>query len=74
MRELLKGILYHHEIMSFIANMAVTFPAAVPTLFTTSASLTARPFFTARGYLAISRRWFKRGGIEFSNYLMEKQI
>jgi len=49
-------------------------PAGAQALFTTFASLTARPFFAAQGYRVSRRRWFKRGGAELSNYLMEKQI
>jgi len=59
---------------ALLAALEAASPAGEQTFFTTYASLTARPFFTAQGYRLTRRRWFKRGGVELSNYLMEKQI
>ena len=45
-------------------------PAAV---FTTHASLTARPFFEGRGYRVLRRQTVVRRGILLDNYVMEKR-
>ena len=45
-------------------------PAAV---FTTHASLTARPFFEGRGYRVLRRQTVIRRGVALDNYIMEKR-
>lgn len=45
-------------------------PAAV---FTTHASLTARPFFEGRGYRVLRRQTVIRHGVPLDNYVMEKR-
>ena len=45
-------------------------PAAV---FTTHASLTARPFFEGRGYRVLRRQTVIRHGVALDNYVMEKR-
>ena len=45
-------------------------PAAV---FTTHASLTARPFFELRGYRVLRRQPVIRHGVPLDNYVMEKR-
>lgn len=40
--------------------------------FTTHASITARPFFAARGYKVIKEQQVLRQGISLTNYIMEK--
>ena len=48
--------------------------AACPAkVFTTHASLTARPFFEGRGYRALRRQTVVRRGIALDNYVMEKR-
>lgn len=46
---------------------------AVPVCFTTHASITARPFFEARGYSVICSQQVERQGILLTNYVMEKR-
>lgn len=41
--------------------------------FFTHASITARPFFERRGYRVRKEQQVKRGGVELTNYLMEKR-
>lgn len=41
--------------------------------FTTHASITAKPFFEARGYRALYSQQVTRRGVELTNYVMEKQ-
>lgn len=41
---------------------------------TVCSSLTARPFFEARGYIVTGERQISRGGIALSCYDMEKQV
>ncbi len=48
--------------------------AAGQRCFSTFASLTARTFYEMQGYRVIRRRRFRRGGVDLSNWLMEKQI
>jgi putative acetyltransferase len=38
----------------------------------TYASVTARPFFEARGYAVIQENWVERRGVRLKNYRMEK--
>lgn len=45
----------------------------VPSI-TTHASLTARPFFSRRGYRTIRRRTVERRGVLLDNFLMEKRL
>ena len=45
-------------------------PAAV---FTTHASLTARPFFEGRGYRVLRRQTVIRRGVALDNFVMEKR-
>lgn len=40
----------------------------------TYASITARPFFEARGYVVIRENWVERRGICLKNYRMEKTV
>lgn len=40
---------------------------------TTHASITAKPFFLGRGYQVVREQQVIRGGIELTNYVMEKQ-
>lgn len=40
--------------------------------FTTHSSITAKPFFEKRGYREIKEQQVIRGGIELTNYVMEK--
>ena len=41
-------------------------------IFTTHASVTARPFFERRGYLVVRRQTILRRGVELTNFVMEK--
>ena len=41
-------------------------------IFTTHASITARPFFQRRGYVVIRQQTVLRRGVELTNFLMEK--
>lgn len=41
--------------------------------FTTHASLTARPFFQARGYTVVKAQTVERRGVELPNFVMEKR-
>lgn len=41
---------------------------------TVHASITARPFFTRRGYRTVKRRQVERRGVVLTNYLMEKEL
>lgn len=41
--------------------------------FTTHASLTARPFFAARGYRVVKEQQVERQGILLTNFVMEKR-
>lgn len=41
--------------------------------FTTHASITARPFFEARGYRIITEQQVERQGVLLTNYCMEKR-
>ena len=40
--------------------------------FTTHASITARPFFEARGYAFVKAQQVERGGVWLTNYCMQK--
>lgn len=40
--------------------------------FTTHASITARPFFLSRGYRVVKEQTVLRGGLELTNFVMEK--
>lgn len=42
------------------------------THFTTHASITARPFFTHRGYRMVKEQQVLRGGVALTNFIMEK--
>ena len=44
------------------------------TLFSTHASITARPFFEQRGYLVIRENTVVRSNIKLNNFIMEKKI
>ena len=41
---------------------------------TVHASITARPFFTRRGYRTVKRQQVERRGVVLTNYLMEKEL
>ena len=41
-------------------------------LYTTHASITARPFFLARGYRVVRQQRVERRGVELTNFVMEK--
>lgn len=43
-------------------------------LFTTHASITAKPFFEKQGYIVIKENTVVRNDIEFTNYIMEKVL
>ncbi|MCI1553055.1 MAG: GNAT family N-acetyltransferase [Levilactobacillus sp.] len=46
---------------------------AIPVdLYTTNASITARPFFEARGFRVVRRNLVVRDGIELINFTMKK--
>lgn len=48
--------------------------AAVPAkVYTTHASITARPFFLRRGYRVVREQRVERGGVLLTNFVMEKQ-
>ena len=40
--------------------------------FSVHASITAKPFFEAQGYVAVKRQQVRRGGVALTNYVMEK--
>ena len=40
--------------------------------YTTHASITARPFFLARGYRVVQAQQVERRGVELTNFVMEK--
>lgn len=42
-------------------------------VLTTHASITARPFFEARGYRVLRRQQVERSGVLLTNYVMEKR-
>ncbi|MNI24261.1 putative N-acetyltransferase YafP [compost metagenome] len=46
--------------------------AAACDLFTTHASITAKPFFERRGYRVIQEQQVSRNGVELTNYVMQK--
>ncbi|UQA77596.1 GNAT family N-acetyltransferase [Sphingobacterium siyangense] len=46
--------------------------AAASDLFTTHASITAKPFFERRGYRVIQEQQVSRNGVELTNYVMQK--
>ena len=46
--------------------------AAVPGPWTTHASITARPFFEARGYRVVRAQQVERHGVLLTNFVMEK--
>lgn len=41
---------------------------------TTHASITARPFFEALGYVLLEQRWFEKDGVTLTNYAMDKDL
>ena len=43
-------------------------------VFTTHASLTARPFFLARGYQVVREQQVERRGVLLTNFVMEKRV
>jgi putative acetyltransferase len=43
-------------------------------VFTTHASITAKPFFEKRGYHVVSENKVIRNGVELINFIMEKQL
>ena len=45
---------------------------AVPGLYTTHASITARPFFEHRGYRVVREQQVERKGILLTNFVMQK--
>ena len=48
--------------------------AAIPCkIYTTHASITARPFFEARGYAVVQEQQVKRHGVLLTNYIMQKR-
>ena len=40
---------------------------------TTHASITAKPFFLARGYRVVKAQWVERRGVQLQNFVMEKR-
>lgn len=46
--------------------------AVETTVITTHASITAKPFFTARGYKVVKEQQVYRNGVVLVNYVMEK--
>ena len=47
--------------------------AAGPKTITTHASVTAKPFFEARGYRTVKKQQVARRGVSLTNYVMEKR-
>lgn len=48
--------------------------AAIPCrIYTTHASITARPFFETRGYAVVKEQKVKRRGVLLTNYIMQKR-
>ena len=45
---------------------------SVVNIFTTHASITARPFFEKRGYAVIKEQQVERRGVKLTNYIMKK--
>ena len=43
-------------------------------VLTTHASITARPFFEARGYRVVREQQVERFGVKLTNYVMEKRM
>lgn len=41
---------------------------------TTHASITARPFFEAMGYVMLEQRWFEKDGVTLTNFSMDKDL
>lgn len=42
--------------------------------FVTHASITAKPFFEQRGYMALKEQQVERRGVLLTNYVMEKKL
>ena len=41
---------------------------------TVHASVTARPFFEAMGYVVLEQRWFEKDGVTLTNFAMDKDL
>jgi putative acetyltransferase len=41
---------------------------------TAHASITARPFFEAMGYVVLEQRWFEKDGVTLTNFAMDKDL
>ena len=41
---------------------------------TTHASVTARPFFEAMGFVLLEQRWFEKDGVTLANFAMDKNL
>ena len=41
---------------------------------TVHASITARLFFEAMGYVVLEQRWFEKGGVTLTNFAMDKDL
>lgn len=63
-----------HQGQGVAAALCNALEAACPAaVYTTHASLTARPFFEHRGYQVIRRQTVVRRGISLDNFVMEKR-
>lgn len=59
---------------AIVSELEVQADASGISVFTTHASITAKPFFEKRGYVAVSERKVIRSGVELTNYAMEKRL
>lgn len=59
---------------AIVSELEVQAAASGISVFTTHASITAKPFFEKRGYVTVRERKVIRSGVELTNYAMEKHL
>ena len=59
---------------AIVSELEAQATASGISVFTTHASITAKPFFENRGYVSVSERKVIRSGVELTNYAMEKRL
>ena len=59
---------------AIVSELEAQATASGISVFTTHASITAKPFFEKRGYVSVSERKVIRSGMELTNYAMEKRL
>ena len=63
-----------HQRRGIATALCDALEAAIPCkIYTTHASITARPFFEARGYAVVQEQQVKRHGVLLTNYIMQKR-